>query len=310
MPPKLPDTALVRVFGPDLPLLLGGLTSTSIVLLADALTRGWVGWFSGYMYWGVIPGGALCLGAVAASGYALVAKWLQVMPSRTMLFNATAIGVLTWIALKWIDYRVATFNDTHSLISTSVSFLDYWQWQASHTQFVIGTPGTIAQEHDGIAIGTGTYALWEIVKFVGFLVGGALTYVSLKDLPTCASCRRYFSVHTLTKRAVNYETLGTVFDMAEVQLPDIVPMTNALLAQRGPFVGFDMKRRDCPACHSMFVALLLVHGRGNGTKRSELGVWGVLPEQMARIVAATTAVRVAAVAAEPRPWYRRRGATA
>lgn len=296
------DPAITRAVGPDLPLLISGSATAAAVLVADWFTRGTLGRVADFYLWVLVPVGAIVVGFAAASGYYVGAKWLQLMPTRTMLYNAAVTGLATWVALKWIDWNFATFGDTQQRVAESVSFIDYWLWQAAHSTLAVGSAGTIANPKNAFDVGTFGYIL-EALRCAGFLAGGTLIYVKLTDAPACLQCRRYFGIKRLAK-ALTADDLVAGFNNAKLTLPDISPSVTAVLRKRGPFRSFTLQRYECPHCHALRVAILMVHGKRENTTR--LGAWAIEPEHMDHLATATEAQLSGRPGSHLTRWLRRR----
>src|SRR5581483_11374249 len=88
---KTGQDLLVTAFG----LATSALTAAILELLETKLGIA----FYSLMYWFVIPGGALCSGFAAASGYYLGAKVFHHRPTRLMLFNTISVALSTWVLL-------------------------------------------------------------------------------------------------------------------------------------------------------------------------------------------------------------------
>jgi len=57
-----------------------------------------------FMYWFVIPAGAICSGFAAASGYYAGARYFNHRPTKLLLLNMVVISIATFFLIHYINY--------------------------------------------------------------------------------------------------------------------------------------------------------------------------------------------------------------
>src|ERR1700730_6465648 len=87
----------LATFGQDLLVAgFGAATSflTAIILAAIEIKFGFSVY--GFMFWFVVPGGAICSGFAAASGYYAGARYFNHRPTKVLLLNMVVISITTF----------------------------------------------------------------------------------------------------------------------------------------------------------------------------------------------------------------------
>ena len=173
-------------FGAEIVLTIGGLATS----LAAAFANFWVTKTAGidvssWMYWFVLPGGAGIVGAVAASGYYFTSLWTRRPATPLVGVNMVLIGLSPYALIQYLSYHALTFADG-TPVAEVVSFWTYYQVKIEHTSLQMLRGGA----------STGELRSWgyvyEALRVVGFLLGGAVVFLYLRDKPYCDSCKRYF----------------------------------------------------------------------------------------------------------------------
>jgi hypothetical protein len=130
-----------------------------------------MGWYANY----VIPAGALVVGACAASGFAIGAWLTGLKMTRRLVVAVVALLAVSYFVAQYEEYRATGFD------------IGFWTWfdmmarafAWKHKNGTIGEPfGAAGYLFRGLEIG-------------GFVLGGMLVPLGLRNKPYCESCRTY-----------------------------------------------------------------------------------------------------------------------
>jgi len=139
-----------------------------------------------FMFWFVIPAGAICCGFVAASGYCIGARLFQHRPTKLLLANILGIATTTFFLIHYLSYYFLTVDG--KTVRDYISFLDFLIIDLTHqsVQFrikaqAIGSP---------VELGSWGY-LYAALQITGFAIGGFAVYAYLLTLPYCGRCSKY-----------------------------------------------------------------------------------------------------------------------
>jgi len=182
---------------------LGATTSiiTAVILAAVELRFD----FSLYtwMFWFVIPAGAILCGFAAASGYYLGARLFNHRPTRILLLNMVAISVATFFLIHYLNYFFLEIDG--KAVRDFIPFSRYLDIEMSHTAVQFN----IRAHPIGEAVEIGSWGyLYAALQMLGFAVGGVAVYFHLKSLPYCDSCSKYLAKKGIqTRYTASSETL-------------------------------------------------------------------------------------------------------
>lgn len=140
--------------------------------------------FFTFAIWAIVPAGAGFCGFAAASGYFLAAKFLHQRPTKTLLFQMVAITAFTQMLIYWLEYVTLTIDGRH--VADVVPFGQYLDTILTTAHYKMGR----ALQADVGEVGSFGYWL-AVFQFIGFLIGGAVIYIYLKEQPACADCGKY-----------------------------------------------------------------------------------------------------------------------
>jgi hypothetical protein len=142
-----------------------------------------MGWYVNY----ILPVGALLVGLAATSGYAL-GSWFGGCKLTGRVAGIVAVLSLgAYFAAQFLDYLVQI--DTIGLTPADIGFLAYFD----------EITRAIAWEKNGMPgepLGWMGYLL-RLAEIVGFVGGGALIPLILRQSPYCEPCARYYRGHAL-----------------------------------------------------------------------------------------------------------------
>lgn len=183
-----PDTSSRRT-GEDLLVgLCGFVTSlvTAVILWWVELGFGFA--FYSWMFWFIVPVGALLSGFAGASGYYAGARIFNHRPTPLLLLNVLLASVGIFFTIHYLSY--ITLEIEGKAISDYVPFGQYLDIAVRSTSMAfrfrateIGATGELGGLGYGVAI----------LQILGFAVGGLAVYGYLVSVPYCERCSRYFS---------------------------------------------------------------------------------------------------------------------
>ncbi len=182
---------------------LGATTSiiTAVILAAVELRFD----FSLYtwMFWFVIPAGAILCGFAAASGYYLGARLFNHRPTGILLLNMVAISVATFFLIHYLDYFFIEIDG--KAVRELITFSQYLDIEMSYTAVQFN----IRAHPIGEAVEIGSWGyLYAALQMLGFAVGRVAVYFHLKSLPYCDSCSKYLAKKGIqTRYTASSETL-------------------------------------------------------------------------------------------------------
>jgi hypothetical protein len=177
--------------GAETTLTLGGFATSSLAALGNFLIARHAGIdVSSWMYWFVLPAGAGLVGAAAASGYYLASLWTQRPATPILAVNMLAVGLSTYALIQYLSYHALTFPDG-TAVSDQVPFWTYYRFSIETTNLRMMRGGGTTGELGALGYG------YEALRVVGFLLGGFVVYLYLKDKPYCDTCKRYFGKRRL-----------------------------------------------------------------------------------------------------------------
>lgn len=139
-----------------------------------------------FMFWFVIPIGAIGAGFLAAGGYYLGARLFNHRPSRLILLNMVLISIGTFFLVHYLSYISLDIDGTP--VSDYVSFGTYIDTITTHTSMTLRFKAVKVGE-------TGELGNWgyltTVLQIIGFAVGGVFVYTYLTSKPYCDKCSRY-----------------------------------------------------------------------------------------------------------------------
>jgi hypothetical protein len=150
-----------------------------------------------------IPVGAGLCGFAAASGYYLASKFLHQRPTKLLLLQMVVIAAFTQLLIYWLEYETLALDGVR--IADIVSFGSYLDASLTTAHMRVGR-GT------GVDTGeVGSFGYWlAAIDFIGFLLGGASVYITLKMQPACDECGKY--LRQAVKKADSFDTIDEFAD--------------------------------------------------------------------------------------------------
>jgi hypothetical protein len=192
---KLVEDLLVAPFG------LATCLLTAVILWWIEVRFGFA--FYSWMFWFVIPVGALLAGFAGASGYYAGSLIIGHRPTRLLLLNMLIGSVLTFFLIHYLAY--VTLKIDGKAVSDYIPF-------AKYLDIVIRSTSMQYRFHASKLGATGELgSLGYVVaglQIIGFAIGGFCVYGWLAAKPYCDRCSRYLSTKgRQTRYAENAEGL-------------------------------------------------------------------------------------------------------
>lgn len=280
----------------------GIVTSLATALLNFGISRATGYDVFSWMFWFVVPIGALFGGFAAASGYYAAARLTQTMPSHRLAWQMIVIAAVTWLFAYWLDYVTLALPDG-TRAADVVGFWDYWKIQAEHSTLTLVGRFNGYQPQDLGEAGWWGYVR-ELLQFVGFVTGGFALYRFLTDVETCSDCRLYAKDSCLLQ-AVEASVFDSALQNAEVSLPDLGAQARTVLGNRN-LVGVSLHSYSCPKCPSLWLRpSLVVQSGSRSTTSIKLGAYRGDANMMHRLqFACREAVKSAKEEKKARRSYR------
>lgn len=176
-----------------------GIVTSSLTALILALVETKLGFaFYSFMWWLVIPVGALLSGFAAASGYYFGAKVFNHRPTRLMLFNMISVAVTTYFLLNYLNYSFMEVKGQP--VSELIPFSQYMDVVLNHQSMEFRIRGAKLGETG--ELGSFGYVT-AVLQVLGFAVGGLCVYGHLRSAPFCGACGKYFKKQSSVTRYTN-----------------------------------------------------------------------------------------------------------
>src|SRR5579872_749820 len=96
----------------DLLVTLAGIITSALTAVLVLLLTNWTGYeiFS-FMFWFIIPVGAICAGFAAASGYFFGCYFLNHRPSKGVFVNMLIVTAGAQLLVYYLQYATMKFDD-------------------------------------------------------------------------------------------------------------------------------------------------------------------------------------------------------
>jgi hypothetical protein len=138
-----------------------------------------------FMLWFVVPAGAAMTGFVAASGYYFGTLYFHTRPGILLFLQMVLIAGFTQWLIYYGEYLTLVLDDGRR-ISDFVPFADYLEIRLTKTEYRVGRGSSSSGP-------VGELGYWiALLQFVGFLLGGVVCFLILRQKPVCAACQKYY----------------------------------------------------------------------------------------------------------------------
>jgi hypothetical protein len=173
--------------------IMGAAAAVATALILVWIERRWELALYTWMFWFVIPVGAIFAGIGAAGGFGLGALLLNRRPSGLLAMNILAVSAGTYVLIQYLDYSRQEVFETP--VSRFMSFWEYWRLKV--TSASLSSPRRFGGPQPAgdapTELGRWGYAL-AALQVLGFSLGGFATFVWLLAKPYCERCSRYCEV--------------------------------------------------------------------------------------------------------------------
>lgn len=167
-------------------LLLGGAITTGLALTGvfflNQAGENIMGWYANY----VIPAGALIVGLVASSGFAVSSWHTGTKIGGRLLVGVMLILLAAYFVAQYLEFQrlvpVGAVNDDGAPVG-------FWSYFDLVTQNFRWAPEDV-DDSEGSPFGLWGYAMRGL-EISGFVLGGLLAPLGLRGKPYCETCSRY-----------------------------------------------------------------------------------------------------------------------
>jgi hypothetical protein len=196
-----------------------------------------------FKLWFVVPIGAIAMGLLGASGAILAARYFHIRPNLVDAVLMSLVAAATMLLIYYLDYATFVLNDGRKA-SDLVDFGSYLDLVLTKTHMRVGRGARDAGE-----VGQMGYALAGL-EFVGFLLGGAVTFFLIKGLPRCAACGSYLrKLRKRTTKELTFDEAGKVMESFG---------TGDLQAVQGAVTWAPSDRKLDPQCEKVLITFSLL----------------------------------------------------
>jgi hypothetical protein len=140
--------------------------------------------FYTWMFWFVIPIGALLSGFAGASGYYFGSVYFGHRPTPRLLLNIIIASISTFFLVYYLSYM--TLKIEGKSVSDYVSFIKYIDITIRSSSMQFRSGGSTGE------LGGFGYIV-ALLQIVGFALGGFAVYAHLASKPYCEKCSQYLS---------------------------------------------------------------------------------------------------------------------
>lgn len=159
-----------------------------------------------FSVWVVVPVGAGICGAAAASGYYFGSLFFHTRPTWFLLVEILIVAAIAQLAIYYAEYSTLVLDDGTPAPQV-IGFWDYLDVYIRSMHLRVGRGNTDTGE-------VGQFGYWlAAIQFVGFILGGAVVWLNLRNHPVCSNCGRY--LRKLMKHSQRFSTqdeLATYYD--------------------------------------------------------------------------------------------------
>jgi hypothetical protein len=267
---------VVGVRQPGLLVYLCGLGTSALVLwLAHLLAEGGtnvMGWYVN----AIIPAGAILVGFLSGSGYALGSYFLEIKLSRAFVLGMITTAILDYWAAEYLAY--SRLLKSHHASPDAYPFFRYVRDVCENMTFKSSSSAS------GTELGVGGY-FFKLLELTGFTLGMMGPSAFLRAIPYCRRCQRYLKVeHTgyleseMRRKELDAQprkerplalqnAVAQVWQAATQRVTDVpratLDETRTLVRELNPrherasTAQVEFKLRKCPACEGHHLRVTL-----------------------------------------------------
>jgi hypothetical protein len=134
-----------------------------------------------FMFFFIIPVGAFCAGAMAASGYYFGAINFHQKPAGGVAINMIVIAIGAYFLAHYIPYNTIVIDGIQ--LKDKISFFQYLDIAMRHTTLSV-------KGHNTGELGSFGY-IFALIQLIGFSIGGLCVFAFLLEIPFCQKCSEY-----------------------------------------------------------------------------------------------------------------------
>jgi len=142
-----------------------------------------MGWYAN----GIIPAGALLVGAASGLGYAIGSRVLNVKLSKAFVFGMITTAIVDYFAAQYLTYQ--SLIERMHIPPERYGFTDYFREISEGMSFK-----KRHSEESGDALGTWGY-LYKVLEIGGYSVGAMFPSLMVFGMPYCKGCQLYLKKH-------------------------------------------------------------------------------------------------------------------
>jgi hypothetical protein len=131
--------------------------------------------------WLILPIGAALVGAAGASGAVLAGRYFNVVPTKVDFVLMVIFAAVTMYLVYYLDYITFVLDDGRQARDL-IDFGGFVDLLLTKSHMRVGRGARDVGE-----IGQAGYWL-AVVEFVGFLIGGAGTFATIRSMDRCRDC--------------------------------------------------------------------------------------------------------------------------
>jgi hypothetical protein len=135
-----------------------------------------------FMFFFIIPVGAIIAGMLAASGYYFGAIIFNQKPAGGVAINMILIAIGAYFLANYIPYDLLEVQGTR--IKEVVSFWGYMDTTIRHTSISV-------KGHSTGEVGSAFGYIFALIQVIGFSFGGFIIFAALESIPFCKKCSEY-----------------------------------------------------------------------------------------------------------------------
>ncbi|HUY15469.1 MAG TPA: hypothetical protein VMX16_17840 [Terriglobia bacterium] len=145
-----------------------------------------------WMFWSIIPVGALLSGFAGASGYCAGSVCFGHRPTRLLLLNIVVASLATFFLINYLSY--ITLQVEGKRVSDYMPFWSYLDIAIRSTTMVFRYGVVVEAVKFGSTEELGSFGyVVSLLQILGFTAGGFSYYAYLVSQPYCEKCSRYLS---------------------------------------------------------------------------------------------------------------------
>jgi len=211
------------------------------------------------LFW-LLPVGAILVGMAANSGYYFMTRWTHRMVDRYDFFGMTLLSAFGICAIYYIEYH---FLVIQSGLGDEIGFWDFFKLVTESTEYRVRVgkiiPGRLP------SLGWFNYVM-VFVHFIGFLLGGAVTFLLIKASDICKPCSKYMvkvqAIKVFFGSLQSYlgyaSRLGALDPENPNFLSDLVEKESKIPVKHEQAVRYTWTYKKCPSCNAA-----ILKGEGN-----------------------------------------------